>query len=172
MNVEIAIPSLTQYQQKSRVKIVLKNSWAAPSSTRSNSLQSYTEVTQYYPGCRLIYLPPSCSLALLQSSNSGRDTAQASTYHRQVQPSPLRGAPTATSLQPYRGSSSKHPRHAAGISLSSDTLFGLSVHLTTFLTVLLHYFFLAPSSFQLIAHTPRRSGCHHINVPVNAISCK
>ena len=83
-------------------------------------------------------------VALLQSSNSGRDTAQASTSPRQLQPSPLRGAPTETPLQPYRGSSSssKHPRHAAGISLSSDNLFGLSVHLTTFWMVhslLQHY---------------------------------
>ena len=64
--------------------MVLKHSWAAPSSTRythlaPTQLLSYTEVTQYYPDCRLIYLPPSCSLAILQSSNSGRDTAQAST---------------------------------------------------------------------------------------------
>ena len=89
---------------------------------------------------------------LLQSSNSGGDIAQAGTSPRQLQPSLLRGSPTATPLQQYRGSSNKHPRHAAGISLSSDTLFGLSVHLTTFWTVhslSLHYFFLAPSSFLL-----------------------
>ena len=155
--------------------MVLKHSWAVSSHLAPTQLLSYTEVTQYYPDCRLIYLPLSCSLALLQSSNSGRDTAQASTSQRQLQPSPLRGAPTATPLQPYRGSYSKHPRHAAGISLSSDTLCGLSVHLTTFWTVhslLLHYSFLASSSFQLTAHTPQRSGSHRINIQVNALSCK
>ena len=138
-------------------------------------LLNYTEVTQYYSHCRLIYLIPSRSLALLQSSNSGRDIAQAGTSRRQLQPSPLRGSPTATPLQQYRGSSSKPPRHAAGISLSCDTLFTLSVHLTTFWTVhslLLHYFFLAPSSFQLTAHTPRRSGYHRVNIRVIALGCK
>ena len=158
--------------------MVLKHNWAAqvplvtPSSTQ---LLSYTEVTQYYSDCRLIYLLPSCSLALLQSSNWGRDIAQAGTSQRQLQPSPLRGSPTATPLQQYRGSSNKYPRHAAGISLSSDTLFGLSVHLTTFWTVhslLLHYFFLAPSFFQLTAHTPQRSGSHRVNIRVKALSCK
>ena len=159
--------------------MVLKHSWAAPSSTIKVHLAptrflSYTEVTQYYSDCRLIYLPPSCSLALLQSSNSGRVTAQAGTSQRPLQLSPLRGSPPATPLQQYHGSSSSHPRHAAGISLSSDTLFGFSVHLTTFWTVhspllhspLLHYFFLAPSSFQLTARTPQRSGSHRINVPL------
>ena len=96
------------------------------------------------------------------------------TSQRQLQPSPLRGFPTATPLQQYLGSSSKHPRHAAGISLTLDTLFGLSVHLTTFWTVhslLLHYFFLTPSSFQLTAHTPQRSGSRRVNIPVKALSC-
>ena len=123
--------------------MVLKHNWAAqvPLGTPSSNSISYTEVSQYYSDCRLIYLLPSCSLALLQSSNSGRDTAQASTSQKQLQPSPLRGAPTATPHQQYHGSSSKHPRCAAGISLSSDSLFGLSVHLTTFWkvhSILLH----------------------------------
>ena len=39
LNVEIAIPSLIQYQKKSRVKMVLKHSWAPPSSTRYTKLQ-------------------------------------------------------------------------------------------------------------------------------------
>ena len=137
-------------------------------------LLSYTEITQYYSDCRLIYLPLSCSLALLQSNNSGHDITQAGTSPRQLQPSPLRGSPTATPLQQYHGSSSKHPRLTAGISLSSDTLFGLSVHLTTFWMVhslLLHYFFLAPSSFQLTASTPQRSGSHRVNIHVIAFSC-
>ena len=154
--------------------MVLKHNWAAH-YLAPTQLLSYTEVTQYYSDCRLIYLLPSCSLALLQSSNSGGDIAQAGTSRRQLQPSLLRGSPTATPLQQYRGSSSKHPRHAAGISLSSDTLFGLSVHLTTFWTVhslLLHYFFLAPSSFLLTAHTPQRSGSHHVNIRVNTLGCK
>ena len=37
MNVEIAIPSLFNTKKKSRVKMVLKHSWAAPSSTRSSN---------------------------------------------------------------------------------------------------------------------------------------
>ena len=158
--------------------MVLKHNWAAqvPLDTpSSNSITSYTEVTQYYSDCRLIYLLPSCSLVLLQSSNLGGYIAQAGTSQRQLQPSLLLGSPTATPLQQYRGSSSKHPRHAAGISLSSDTLFGLSVHPTTFWTVhslLLHYFFLAPSSFQLTAHTPQWSGSHRLNIHVKALSCK
>ena len=154
--------------------MVLKHNWAAH-YLAPTQLLSYTEVTQYYSDCRLIYLLPSCSLALLQSSNSGRDIAQAGTSPRQLQPTLLRGSPTATPLQQYRGSSSKHPRHAAGISLSSDTLFGLSVHLTTFWTVhslLLHYFFLAPSSFLLTAHTPQLSHSHRVNIRVNTLSCK
>ena len=77
--------------------MVLKHSWAAPSCTAPTQLQSHTEVTQHYPDCRLIYLPPSCSLVLLQSSNSGRDTAQASTSQRQLQPAPLHNAASATS---------------------------------------------------------------------------
>ena len=158
--------------------MVLKHNWAAqvPLGTPApTQLLSYTEVTQYYSDCRPIYLLPSCSLALLQSSNSGGDIAQAGTSPRQLQPSLIRGSPTVTPLQLCRGSSSKHPRHAAGISLSSDTLFGLSVHLTTFWTVhslLPHYFFLAPSSFQLTAHTPQWSGSHRVNIRVNSLSCK
>ena len=39
MNVEIAIPSLFKTTKISRVKMVLKHSWAAPSSTRYTLLQ-------------------------------------------------------------------------------------------------------------------------------------
>ena len=112
---------------------------------------------------------------MLFQVNSGGDITHAGTSQRQFQPSLLRGSPTATPLQQYRGRSSKHPRHAAGISLSSDTLFGLSVHMTTFWTVhslLLHYFFLAPSSSLLTAHTPQRSGSHRVNIRLKALSCK
>ena len=162
MNVEIAIPSVF-ITKKKQGENVTETYWAAPSFTAPTHLLSYTDVTQCYSDCRLIYLPPSCSLALLQSSNSGRATALAGTSPRQLQPSPLRGSPTATQLQQYRGSFSKHPRRAAGFSLSSDTLFGLTVYLCTSWTVnslLLHYFCLASSSSQLTTHTPQWSGSH------------
>ena len=102
----------------------------------------------------------------------------------QLKPAPPRGSSNhhlSEALQlrrrfsQYCGSSSKHPRHAAGISLSSDTLFSLLVHLTTFWMVhslLLHYFFLVPSSFQLTAHTPQRPGSNRNNICANALSCK
>ena len=161
MNVEIAIPSLFNTKKKqgeNGTETQLENSMFHYVHLATTQLLSYTEVIQYYPDGRLI---TACSLALLQSTIKQLGSKYSSSHH--LPEAALRGAPIATLHQPYRGSSSssKHPRHAAGISHSSENPFSLSVHPTTLWTVhslLLHYFFLAPSSFQLTAHTPQWSG--------------
>ena len=130
MNVEIAIPSLFNTKKKKRgengTETQLGSSKFHQVHLSPTQLLSYTEVTQYYSDCRLIYLPPTCSLALVQSRNSGLDIAQAGTSWRQLRPSPLRGSPTATPLQQYRGSSSKSTQDTLRVFLSPQTLYSAS----------------------------------------------
>ena len=149
--------------------MVLKHSWAAPSSTvllAPTQLQSYTEVTQYYPDRSLIYLHPSCSLALLQSSNSGRNTLQASSSPRHSN----RDVASAISWKFQQAPKTRCGyfsllRHSIRLLCTPD--YFLHVPLTPDAP-----FFFAPSSFQLTAHTPQRPGSHRNYISVNALSCK
>ena len=175
MNVEIAIPSLIQYQKKKQGESGTETQLGSSKfHLAPTQLQSYTEFTRYYPDCRLIYLPSSCSLALLQSSNSGRDTAQASTSPRQLQPSPTRlsnrNAASAKSWKFQQAPKTRYGyfsllRHSIRPLRSPD--YFLDVPLTS-----AALFLFSTQLFQLTAHTPQWSDCHRNNIRVNALSCK
>ena len=125
-NMNIQILSLIQYQKK-QDENGTETQLDSSSSTRllaPTQLLSYTEVTQYYPGCWLNYLPPSCSLAHFQSSNWGGYTAQGSSP-RGSSSHHISGPPTLMPFQPVSGSFSKHPSSAV-VFLFPQTLYSAS----------------------------------------------